>query len=287
VPRSTQRTDNLRAMDFDIGWPLPLPDSAELAEILPSAEHRRIYGFLYDRRDDPPTKVEILDHLAELTGQTHSQRDRRLRDLYPFFRIDRTSERRPRYVLKSRKPLADDKPLDRKTRAQVLQPQRCAMCGKTPLEDGVKLVVDHKLPREWGGTNDLENLQPLCEDCNGGKKDHFRTYDQFVDEIRQAATYDEPQRRIGELFLAFGTDRWIRSDLLEIVASAKEYQEDWQRRMRDLRFIGWDYRFRKAREGGRVRTYYQLVQFAPWPENIITAIRSEAARRGEPSAAPK
>jgi hypothetical protein len=56
--------------------------------------------------------------------------------------------------------------------------------------------------------------------------------------------------------------------------------------MRDLRFIGWDYRFRKAREGGRVRTYYRLVKFAPWPENI-TAIRAEAARRGEPSAAPK
>ena len=89
-------------MDFDIAWPLPLPDSAELTAILPSAEHRRIYEFLYDRRDNPPTKVEILDHLAELTGETHSQRDRRLRDLYPYFRIDRTPERRPRYVLVSR-----------------------------------------------------------------------------------------------------------------------------------------------------------------------------------------
>ena len=287
MPNSTQRADTLRAMDFDIGWPLPLPDSAELVEILPLAEHQRIYRYLYDRRDDPPTMVEISDHLAIVTGKGASQRGRRVRDLYPLFHIEKAPGREPRYVLRARKtPLPVDKPLDRKTRARVLQPQRCAMCGKTPLDDGVELVVDHKLPREWGGTNDIENLQPLCEDCNGGKKDHFRTYDKFVDEIRQAATHDEPQRRIGELFLAFGNDRWIRSDLLEIVASAKEYQEDWQRRMRDLRFIGWDYRFRKAREGGRVRTYYQLVKFAPWPENIVTAIRAEATRRGEPSAAP-
>lgn len=284
--RCARRTDNLPTMHFDIGWPLPPPDSAELAEILPLAEHRRIYGYLYDRRDDPPTMVEISDYLAAITGKGASQRGRRVRDLYPLFHIDKTPGQQPRYLLKSRKPpLPADKPLDRKTRAQVLQPQRCAMCGRTPLGDGVKLVVDHKLPREWGGTNEVENLQPLCEDCNGGKKDHFRTYDQYVDEIRQAATYDEPQRRIGELFLAFGTDRWIRSDILEIVASAKEYQEDWQRRMRDLRFIGWDYRFRKERESGRVRTYYQLVKSAPWPENTIAAIRAEAARRGKAPAA--
>lgn len=153
------------------------------------------------------------------------------------------------------------------------------MCGRTPLGDEIKLDVDHKLPQEWGGTNDIENLQPLCEECNNGKKDHFRTYDPYVDKIKRAASYDEPQRRIGELFLAFGTDEWIRSDVLEIVASAKEYQEDWQRRMRDLRFIGWDYENRTKREGGRVRSYYRLTKSAPWPDNIIAAIRAEEARR--------
>jgi 5-methylcytosine-specific restriction endonuclease McrA len=262
--------------------PLPPPDSAELLEILPTVEHRRIYKFLYGRRDDPPTMVEIGDHLTAVTGKGASQRGRRVRDLYPFFHIEKTAGREPRYVLKARKaPLPAEKPLDRKTRAQVLQPGRCAMCGRTPLADGVKLVVDHKLPREWGGTNDVDNLQPLCEDCNSGKKDHFRTYDPFIAQIRQAATYDEPQRRIGELLLAFGVNEWIRSDMIEIVASAKEYQEDWQRRMRDLRFIGWDYEHRKLREGGRVRTYYRLTKSAPWPKNIIAAVRAEARRRSQ------
>jgi hypothetical protein len=37
----------------------------------------------------------------------------------------------------------------------------------------------------------------------------------------------------------------VRSDLLGIVASAKNYQEDWQRRIRDLRFLGWDYQHEK------------------------------------------
>lgn len=269
------------AMDDGTDLPLPSPDSGELLEILPVAEHRRIYNFLYGRRDNPPTMLQISDYLAALTGKGASQRGRRVRDLYPFFRIDKTPGREPRYVLRARKPpVPTDKPIDRKTRAQVLQPRRCAMCGRTPLADGVRLVVDHKLPREWGGTNDLDNLQPLCEDCNGGKKDHFRTYDPFITQIRQAATYDEPQRRIGELLLAFGAKEWVRSDVIEIVASAKEYQEDWQRRMRDLRFIGWDYEYMKVREGGRVRTYYRLKKSAPWPKNIITAVRAEALRRG-------
>ncbi|MGV0780456.1 HNH endonuclease [Mycolicibacterium sp. XJ775] len=272
-------------MDFDIRWPLPLPDSAELVEILPLAEHQRIYRFLYDRRGDPPTMVEISDHLAAVTGKGASQRGRRVRDLYPYFQIDKTPPHRsPGYLLRFRKPPRPrDSPLDRKMRAQVLQPQRCAMCGRRPLEDGVKLDVDHKIPREWGGTNELENLQPLCEDCNGGKKDHFRTYDAYAECIRQAASYDEPQRRIGELLVAFGTDQWVRSDVVAIVANAKEYQEDWHRRMRDLRFIGWDYVYKRKTEAGRVRTYYRLTKSAPWPENIIAAITAEAARRGKKS----
>lgn len=265
---------------------LPLPDSPELVSILPGSEHQRIYKFLYERRNAPPTKVEILEYLTGITGETHAQRDRRLRDLYPFFRIDKTRERVPRYLLVARQvmPGTGDKGINRRVRAQVLQPQRCAMCGKTPIGDCVKLVVDHKLPKAWGGTDDPGNLQPLCEPCNAGKKDYFKTFDRYVAQIREAATYDEPQRRIGELLKAFGTEEWVRSDVIAIVASAKDYQEDWQRRMRDLRYIGWDYTYKKVREGGRVWTYYRLIRPAPWPDNIRQAIVAESNRR---SLAPK
>lgn len=207
-----------------------------------------------------------------------------MRDLYPTFQIDKTPQSPPGYVLVGWK--SDDGSgqtatvsISRRVRAQVLQPQRCAMCGKTPLDDGIKLVVDHKLPQAWGGTDDVDNLQPLCEDCNAGKKDHFKTFDEYADKIRQAATFNEPQRRIGELFLAFGTEEWIRSDVLAIVASAQAFQEDWQRRMRDLKYIGWDYENKKRLENGRSRSYYRLKVSAPWPTDIAGAIKREYDRR--------
>lgn len=45
---------------------------------------------------------------------------------------------------------------------------RCRRCGATP-RDGARLVVDHVVPVALGGTRDDENLQTLCDPCNGGK----------------------------------------------------------------------------------------------------------------------
>jgi hypothetical protein len=98
-------------------------------------------------------------------------------------------------------------------RAEVLAPQRCAQCRRKPLEDHVKLVVDHKVPLSWGGDNEPENLQPLCEECNSGKRDYFRSFEAYAEQIRAAIGYDEPQKRIGELLRAFDGG-WVRSDLL-------------------------------------------------------------------------
>ena len=70
------------------------------------------------------------------------------------------------------------------------------------------------------------------------------------------------------------------SELIGIVASAKEYQTDYEKRTRELRLLGWDYKVRKARgEGARTRVYYRLIQTAPWPENIHAAIIAEEKRR--------
>jgi hypothetical protein len=164
-------------------------------------------------------------------------------------------------------------------RAEVLAPQRCAQCGRRPLEDHVKLVVDYRVPLSWGGDNEPENLQPLCDECYTGKRDYFRSFEAYAEQIRTAIGYDEPQKRVGELLRAFDCG-WVRSDLIGIVASAKNFQEDWQRRMRDLRFLGWDYQHEKRYdEGSRVWTYYRLTKSAPWPENISQAIRTEEAKR--------
>jgi hypothetical protein len=143
----------------------------------------------------------------------------------------------------------------------------------------VVLEVDLKVPPEWGGIADPENLQPLCEDCIEGKRQYQETYASYSEQIRHAADFDEPQRRIGELLLAL-RDEWVPSELIGIVASAKEYQADYEKRTRELRLLGWDYRVRKERgEGARTRVYYRLIQSAPWPENIHTAIVAEERRR--------
>lgn len=49
---------------------------------------------------------------------------------------------------------------------------RCRMCGCSPaLPSGTILVVDHVIPWVDGGETVVENLQTLCEPCNGGKSD--------------------------------------------------------------------------------------------------------------------
>lgn len=55
--------------------------------------------------------------------------------------------------------------------------KRCAYCRKKPPE--VKLTIDHKIPLSRGGANNLDNLQSLCQRCNG---------------IKSAVTHEEIKR---------------------------------------------------------------------------------------------
>jgi predicted restriction endonuclease len=50
---------------------------------------------------------------------------------------------------------------------------RCQMCGVTA-KDGATLEIDHITPVSKGGSNDADNLQVLCRDCNIGKSDNFQ-----------------------------------------------------------------------------------------------------------------
>jgi 5-methylcytosine-specific restriction endonuclease McrA len=49
--------------------------------------------------------------------------------------------------------------------------KKCLKCGTTN-----KLTIDHIVPVSRGGSNDEENLQILCEDCNSRKGDHILDY---------------------------------------------------------------------------------------------------------------
>lgn len=263
--------------------PLPEPESEQLAVLLGTSNLRLVYGLLYRRRDSPPTAAEIRFFLQTAAASTGSA-DQALRSLRDYFDIaaDVDAQQAVRYRLRSwagaRSP-SDVLPISLRLRAQILAPARCAQCGRTPLAHGVVLNVDLRVPPDWGGTTEPENLQPLCDECQEGKKRYLQTYSAYSAEIRYAVSFDEPQKRIGELLRALN-GQWVPSDLIGIVAGAKEYQEDYQRRIRDLRFLGWEYETQKRHhEGARVKTYYRLIQDGPWPANIRAAITAEEHRR--------
>jgi hypothetical protein len=201
--------------------------------------------------------------------------DRRLRDLdRPFVLSRERRGGRVIYRLSGRRENALAQGRVGKTlRAEILfrDGARCQMCGATPERDSdVQLQIDHRIPLHWGGTNSEDNLWTLCSECNSGKRAFFASVDENSDELRAAVHHPEVHRRIGELLRAFGTDTWVPSYLIGIVASAQQFQEDWQRRLRELRDLGWDYKVKKKKEGGRIVSYYRLTKDGGWPPNGTT-----------------
>jgi DNA-binding transcriptional MerR regulator len=60
-----------------------------------------------------------------------------------------------------------------KLRFDVLERDQyhCVYCGRSPkTTPGLEVVVDHIIPLEKGGTNDMTNLATSCFECNEGKK---------------------------------------------------------------------------------------------------------------------
>lgn len=77
---------------------------------------------------------------------------------------------------------------------------RCELCGISA-EDKA-LEVDHIIPRNHGGTDDISNLQALCYTCNASKRDRDDT---DFREVR--AAYEH--REAGCLFCDLPTDRIV------------------------------------------------------------------------------
>lgn len=274
---------------MNIHGPLPFPNSEELRLALGGRVLQLIYELAYDRRDYPPTMADFIEYVSRRTGKTDAHLNKRVREVGEVFLLKASRDpirKKHVYPLLGWRPeRTKRKSLSEAVRAQVLLPQRCAQCGKKPLEDDVKLEVDHKVPLDWGGTDELENLQPLCRACNGGKRAFFATFEEHADSIRAAGMHREVHVRIGETLKAFAAaGKEAPAQILGPVASLLQYQDDWQKRMRELRELDWDYTYRKRREDGRVHTYYRLVRWHPWPEGNIAAVihQLEKARKENP-----
>jgi 5-methylcytosine-specific restriction endonuclease McrA len=259
---------------------LPRPDGPKLRELVPTQIHRAIYRVLYERRTDPPTMQETQEAVrAELGDEAADQVhfSKRLRELRDHFDIQTERDgARYEYRLARRRDLSKpDAKINKRLRARVLRHQRCEMCGRTPREDAVRLHADHKLPREWGGPTEEWNLQALCSECNEGKKAYYATFDSVAPQIMAAVRHDSVYLRIGELLKAFDDEGMTTPDeVLEFVAEAKGRQRYWEKRMRELRHIGWTFEPRMHDEGGVRKTEWKLGKWAPWPpEGPGAAIR--------------
>jgi hypothetical protein len=214
--------------------------------------------------------------------QTHLER--RKRDLKKWFLIEKTKIAREVrgkkrnvviYTYVGERPLViDEGQVDQKLRAEVIRMAhgRCQMCGRTIEKHGITLVMDHKKPRDWGGTNDRDNLQAASEECNAGKKAYFSSLNVSSEMMKKVISHESVHVRIGELLKAIGIGNRAPSSLLEVVAD----QDDWQKRLRELRYpvIGWGIETFLYKDAlGKKQSDYVLRGFKEWPENPSETIR--------------
>ena len=145
-------------------------------------------------------------------------------------------------------------------------------------EDSIKLQADHKIPHNWGGPTTLENLEAVCSLCNSGKRDFFATFDDA--EMEKLVKIESVHARLAEVLRLRG-NVGVPSWFLEFVANVNDFQEDWQRRLRELRSLGIDYSFKKARHpSGKVETTYKLEKWKDLPSDPAAEVkRVEKARR--------
>lgn len=120
--------------------------------------------------------------------------------------------------------------LSNKVRYEILSRDgfRCRACGQA-VTNGAKLQIDHKIPVDWGGTNQIDNLETLCEECNAGKKAWTKTTP--TEKMREIMFEQTVEKRIEALFDNFPNQE-IPSSLVQLVSKGAF---DWQRALRKLR----------------------------------------------------
>ncbi len=204
---------------------------------------------------------------------------RRRRELYAFHVIEKKRQgARTLYIYRGerRKPI-DNEGISQRLRAQVLHAARgrCGRCGRSIQKHGIVLVIDHKIPREWGGETVAENLEAICEECNAGKKAYFEEVD--APWMRDVIRHSSVHVRLGETLKAF-RGRPVDSATLEFVAN----QDDWKKRVRELRYLGWEIEtFNRRISKDRVSSFYRLVTSQPWPDDPTAVIRQYERDRAE------
>jgi len=99
--------------------------------------------------------------------------------------------------------------------------------------------------------------------------------------MREVMRHKSVHMRLGETLKVF-KGYPVDASTLEFVAN----QDDWKKRIRDLRYLGWQILASKKRlPNGRVRSFYQLVKVEPWPSNptaVVQKYERDRARQNKP-----
>jgi hypothetical protein len=193
--------------------------------------------------DDRGAKKRILDFLLSRVGRKVSLEEirrtarisewaRRVRELkeagWPI-EHDVSEQTYTLTAANPTQPAKEGAAVSRTKRYEILARDfhRCRSCGRGP-DDGAKLHVDHMLPRDWGGSNDDENLHTLCEECNLGKKNFMKSVSPGA--MRGVMEGTSAVERLKRLFLAF-PKKPLATALILMMAKTLDYD----RRIRDVR----------------------------------------------------
>lgn len=132
-------------------------------------EEAKAYAREYSRqyRIDHPEKVKkcnqeyYVNHCEEVAENV-----RRYRADYPERMVVYTQRRRAREA-----GATGDFTAEQFTELCEKYDNRCLCCGETK-----KLTADHIIPLSKGGSNDIDNIQPLCQSCNSKKHTQTTNY---------------------------------------------------------------------------------------------------------------
>ena len=215
--------------------------------------------------------------------------DKRVRELRKHYKVP--LQKGGKYVFKGKraKTATDSGVVNAKLRAAVLHAAhgRCQMCGRTIAEDGIKLQADHRIPQTWDGPTILDNLWALCQLCNGGKRDYFASFNPKV--MKKIVGLKSVYERISAI-LRMQKGKPVPSWLLQFVANVNDFQEDWQKRLRELRYpvIGMKIKATRSKiASGKWQAAYILEKWNPLPANHQFLIKDYERKNRQRSLALK
>jgi hypothetical protein len=139
------------------------------------------------------------------------------------------------------------------------------------------LVAVRDILCQWEDAAISDNGSMVCDECKAGMED-CRLDPTHPAWMVTVMAHESVHVRLGETLKAFEGEA-VPAATLDFVAN----QGDWKKRIRELRYIGWEIETfnRKLSEGGRVSSYYRLVKWRPWPEDPTGMIRQYERDRAQ------